>query len=259
MNEFSYFAPDFSSKSAQASGLNISARNIGAKSEYLNQAELPSDTMAAILYIKSIFPHKVFGNLLPPIILKHQIYCIVKDKTIVDRQLNKLWQERKLQLFKLISGSDEFALVLMEDFKAHVNMKKNSKNSTILEKFLTEILPGCCDVSVSTKTLSQENKIGEADITVLVNSGLLQCRDVGSWWLGIPGAGVFMKNFTRGRQTILRMIRRRKFKEILQRDLESYKLNSKLGIQYHIYDIIGAELVQSIETTSGPLLRLPET
>ncbi len=52
---------------------------------------------------------------------------------------------------------------------------------------------------------------------VLVNSGLLQCRDVGSWWLGIPGAGVFMKHFTKGRQNILRMIRKRKFKEILQR------------------------------------------
>ena len=52
--------------------------------------------------------------------------------------------------------------------------------------------------------------------SVLVNCGLLQCRDVGSLWLGIPGAGVFMKHFTKGRTNILRMIRRRKFKEILQ-------------------------------------------
>jgi serine/threonine-protein kinase 19 len=51
----------------------------------------------------------------------------------------------------------------------------------------------------------------------LVHSGLLQCRDVGSWWLGIPGAGVFMKHFTKGRQGTLRRIRKRKFKEILLR------------------------------------------
>ena len=50
-----------------------------------------------------------------------------------------------------------------------------------------------------------------------MRNGLLQCRDVGSWWLGIPGAGVFMRHFTKGRQKILRMIRKRKFKEILQR------------------------------------------
>ena len=29
----------------------------------------------------------------------------------------------------------------------------------------------------------------------------------------------------------------------VQQDLEKYKVNSKLGIQYHIYDIVGAELV----------------
>ena len=56
-------------------------------------------------------------------------------------------------------------MVLMEDFRAHVNKKKDSKNSTVLERFLTDVLPGCFDVSVSTKTLSQENNIGEADIT----------------------------------------------------------------------------------------------
>ena len=54
---------------------------------YCSIVELPSDTMAAILYIKSIFPRKKFGTVVPPIVLKHQIYCVVKDKTLVDRQL----------------------------------------------------------------------------------------------------------------------------------------------------------------------------
>lgn len=48
---------------------------------------IPNDTMASILYIKSIFPQKLFEGVIPPIILKHQIYCVVKDKTLVDRQL----------------------------------------------------------------------------------------------------------------------------------------------------------------------------
>lgn len=52
--------------------------------------DLPSDTLASILYLKSIFPRKVFEGLLPPIILKHQIYCVVKDKTLVDRQLVRI-------------------------------------------------------------------------------------------------------------------------------------------------------------------------
>ena len=79
--------------------------------------------------------------------------------------------------------------------------------------------------------------------SVLVNNGLLQCRDIGSWWLGIPGAGVFMKHFTKGRQTILRMIKRRKFKEILQQVkpvfilillLEPFQLNYLLQLNCRI-------------------------
>ena len=33
----------------------------------------------------------------------------------------------------------------------------------------------------------------------LVNTGILTTRDVGSWWLSIPGAGIFMKNFSNGK------------------------------------------------------------
>ena len=76
-----------------------------------------------------------------------------------------MWQERKIQLFKLISGSDEFAVVLMDDLVSHLNMKKNTENSSIVEKFLTSVLAECVDVSVSTKTLNEHHNIKENDIT----------------------------------------------------------------------------------------------
>ncbi len=56
-------------------------------------------------------------------------------------------------------------MILMEDFTAHVNAKKNSENSIVLERFLSSVLPGCIDVSVSTKTLSEEHNVQEKDIT----------------------------------------------------------------------------------------------
>ena len=36
----------------------------------------------------------------------------------------------------------------------------------------------------------------------LVNIGVLTTRDIGSWWLSVPGAGIFMKNFSNGTSTI---------------------------------------------------------
>jgi hypothetical protein len=53
----------------------------------------------------------------------------------------------------------------MQDFIAHVNTKKTSENSTVLERFVSSVLPGCVDVSISTKTLSEEYDIQEKDIT----------------------------------------------------------------------------------------------
>ena len=60
--------------------------------------EVPSDTKAAILFLKSVVPLSKFEGKIPAIILKHQIYCVVKDKTLVDRQLvSFIMQVRSIQ------------------------------------------------------------------------------------------------------------------------------------------------------------------
>jgi serine/threonine-protein kinase 19 len=41
------------------------------------------------------------------------------------------------------------------------------------------------------------------------------------------------------------MIKRKKYKEMLQTELEGRRMTvSKLGMMYHIHDIIGADLVE---------------
>ena len=50
----------------------------------------------------------------------------------------------------------------------------------------------------------------------LVKASVLTVRDVGSWWLSIPNAGIFMKSFSRGRKAVITMIRKSKYKEILK-------------------------------------------
>ncbi|GBM65593.1 hypothetical protein AVEN_215900-1 [Araneus ventricosus] len=67
-----------------------------------------------------------------------------------------------------------------------------------------------------------------------------------------------MKTFLYGRRAILQHVRRTKYKEILQNELEQRKLPKKalLGVLYHIYDIIGSDAVAPVETSSGIVLRL---
>jgi len=92
----------------------------------------------------------------------------------------------------------------------------------------------------------------------LVSAGLLTLRSAASFWLSFPNAGEFMKTYLKGRKSVLRTIRKCKFSETLQFELEQRKVekSAKLGMLYHIHDIIGAELVKCVETTSGTLLRL---
>jgi len=234
-------------------------RNTETSNESDFDFEIPSDTKAALLFLKSVLPLSKFEGKIPAIVLKHQLYCVVKDKTLVDRQLNNLWEENKVRLFKLTSGSDEFGVVLTDDYVSHIKSRVTDANILLtIDKFVSDVLPNHTDVSISKKDASSKFKLSEEELTHMVSTGVLTTRDVGSWWLSIPGAGVFMKNFSNGRKALIRLIRQRKYHEILEKDLLSRKFDShsKLGIAYHIYDIIGAEIVKSVETTSGRLLRL---
>ena len=70
--------------------------------------------MAAILYIKSTYPVKMFENIVPPIILKHQIYCVVKNKTLVDREVVccKLLWSIYLVWYHIYTGTLTIGMVL---------------------------------------------------------------------------------------------------------------------------------------------------
>ena len=39
------------------------------------------------MYLQGLFPCEKMGGTLPPIVLKHQIYSIIKNKTTVDREI----------------------------------------------------------------------------------------------------------------------------------------------------------------------------
>jgi len=48
---------------------------------------VPNDTSCALAYLKNLFPVEKFEGRLPPIILQHQLYAIVSNRTLVDQQL----------------------------------------------------------------------------------------------------------------------------------------------------------------------------
>ncbi|XP_069701542.1 inactive serine/threonine-protein kinase 19-like isoform X2 [Periplaneta americana] len=169
---------------------------------------------------------------------------------------NSLQAKGVVRLFKL--GGEEAALVVIyfDDLVNHINQHCSKKH--VISRFLKEVLPKVQDVSIDKALLRGELGFSQQEISDLVSSGLLALRSTASFWFSFPNAGEFMRAYLKGRKSVLRTIRKCKFSEILQFELEQRNLekSAKLGMLYHIHDIIGAELVKCIETTSGSLLRL---
>ncbi|XP_054985085.1 serine/threonine-protein kinase 19 isoform X5 [Sorex araneus] len=169
---------------------------------------------AAVAELMQLFPRGLFEDALPPIVLRSQVYSLLPDRTVADRQLKELQEQGEIRVIQLGFDLDAHGILFTEDYR-----------------------------------------------TRLVNAGVLTVRDAGSWWLAVPGAGRFIKYFVKGRQAVLGMVRKAKYRELLLSELLGRRAPAavRLGLAYHVHDLIGAQLVDCVSTTSGTLLRLPET
>lgn len=52
----------------------------------------------------TLFPRKLFNDMLPQIVLKHQLYSLHSDKTMVDKELVCLCSATKFTFIRLTSG-----------------------------------------------------------------------------------------------------------------------------------------------------------
>ncbi|CAL9693356.1 unnamed protein product [Knipowitschia caucasica] len=224
----------------------------------LSDVDGPTDVKAMVEYLMTLFPRRLFNDALPQIVLKHQLYSLISDKTMVDKGLNKLREQGDLLMFQLGFHAEAFGLVFASDYKTKVLAGQDGCNTQeTVQKFLDKVVSSCTDLSFSKDKMLKDFLFTDAEITQLVKSGVLTVRDAGSWWLAIPNSGKFTKYFLQGRKAVLNMVKKSKYNEVLKVDLEDRKTPAqvKFHIKYHIHDIVGAELVESIPTTSGTLLR----
>uniref|UniRef100_A0A3P9MJM3 Serine/threonine kinase 19 n=1 Tax=Oryzias latipes TaxID=8090 RepID=A0A3P9MJM3_ORYLA len=212
------------------------------------------DIKSTIMDLMTLFPRKLFNDAVPQIVLKHQLYSI-HDKTMVDKEVNKLRESGSLLMFQLGFDAEAFGLVFASDYKVKVLAGEEGKATrATVEKFLEKVVSKCTDLSFSKDKMLREFLFTDSEIQ-LVKSGVLTVRDAGSWWLSIPNTGKFVKYFIQ-RKAVLGMVKKSKYGEVLKDDLEQRRTTShvKFHIKYHINDIVGAELVE-VPTTSGTLLR----
>ncbi|XP_060225053.1 inactive serine/threonine-protein kinase 19 isoform X2 [Meriones unguiculatus] len=178
------------------------------------------------------------------------------------RPRKELQERGEIRIIQLGFDLDAHGIVFTEDYRTRVLKACDGRPCAgAVQKFLASVLPACGDLSFQQDQMTQTYGFRDAEITHLVNAGVLTVRDAGSWWLAVPGAGRFIKWFVKGRQAVLSMVRKSKYRELLLSELLGRRPPSavRLGLAYHVHDLIGAQLVDCVPTTSGTLLRLPDT
>ncbi|XP_045681813.1 serine/threonine-protein kinase 19 isoform X3 [Phyllostomus hastatus] len=174
----------------------------------------------------------------------------------------ELQEQGEIRVVQLGFDLDAHGIILTEDYRTRVLKACSGRSyAGAVQKFLASVLPACRDLSFQQDQMTQTFGFTDTEITQLVNAGIFTVRDAGSWWLAVPGAGRFIKYFVKGRQAVLGMVRKAKYRELLLSELLGRRVPAsvKLGLAYHVHDLIGAQLVDCVSTTSGTLLRLPET
>lgn len=219
-----------------------------------------NDVKAAMTSLTTLFPLDKFDNRLPPIVLKHQLYSLIKNREDVDQQVRQHQEQGEIKIFQHNTGdTTQELLVFTSDYRGHVQcvLTEMGLNKELTDKFLSTIVNKCTTECVDRHLLTKIYGFTESDINQLVKVGVLNVKDTGSWWVALPNVPLFMKSFIRGRKAVITMIKKCKYREVLRQDLEHRKWPkiAKLGLMYHINDVIGAELVECLDTNSGDLLR----
>lgn len=222
------------------------------------KSQPPTDVLSAMACIFSLaLWAKLEASSIPPVVLRHQLYTFLSDRSQVDREVGQLLSEHVLVQVQI--DRDTYGLINVKDFvrTAGQSMQKCDVASGIREKFISAIEMGRVEVSMRRDRLQQLCSLSDADISTLVRCGLLAIRDAHTVWLSIPNAYVLTRALTDGRQVIVDAIRRTKFKEVLLSELLKKPLAKGIstGIRYCLLDLIGSETLTFVDTTSGPMLR----
>ncbi|XP_057255124.1 serine/threonine-protein kinase 19, partial [Pezoporus wallicus] len=210
----------------------------------------PGAVEAALGALGALFPIGLFGDLLPPLVLRHQLYSIVSDRTAVDRHLDRLRADGRIRLLHVGLGADTLGVVCVDAYREKVLAgAAGSPRAPLIRRFLDGA------VAASPALGYEEGELrawGFGDplrcaspLTQLVAAGLLTLRDAGSWWLSVPGLGRFIRAILRGRGAILSRLRRARHRELLLEELQERRAppGAAIGLSFILHDLLGAQLV----------------
>ncbi|KAI9342431.1 serine-threonine protein kinase 19-domain-containing protein [Pilaira anomala] len=191
-----------------------------------------------------------------PVCFIHQIYSIVNNHTLVDRELQEAFENGSWRKFHIMGSlEDEFMIMKTSDYLECMNQSNHNGDNTLFDRFKNIIL-NQRKVSIDKEGLKE---FKEKEVSELVQEGFLlphrTTTDV--YWFSVRGQGRFMSSMVSGRIEILRILKKRHTKDIFEKLLKQKKLHKTIfNFEFLMHDLIGSGRVEKCSTTMGNLIRL---
>lgn len=209
-----------------------------------------SDVSIAVQTLHSTWPQEAWIQLprTPPIVFVQQVHALVAESSTIDEEVENLVVDEWRKI--IVPGGDE-ALIKVDDFEL-------SATSDIGRRFVTMIKQHIKETLVAQESL--EDEFDNAEIDVLVKEGLLRMEDTTTFWLTVPSLGDILRNRNSGNKEMLSIVKRAPYKEMLIEKLEMRTLKKSIfTAQWHVRDMVGAKVFETVATSLGTLVRLRDT
>ncbi|MED6121240.1 hypothetical protein PIB30_028068 [Stylosanthes scabra] len=259
--------PESSSKGTKRRRIDDSAADAATSSSLQDDLTF-SDTLVALQIMRAQFPH-IDKVSIQPFILKSQLYSSVKDRTQVDRELESLRRDKVLRLFKLNTGQDDHAIMFLDDYVKQIDQVfkrmegKKEVEFEVFGWFKNYVLDSKLETGIEHEELcsllSLGGKVKDSHISILINAGVIirQLIDPNMYWFAIPNIGTILKGLAQGRNELISLLSRRRYKEMMLATLEKKRLRmSPLDMRFHLRDLIGSGHLRTDHTPSGLIIRV---
>eukprot|EP01126_Amoeba_proteus_P045523 TRINITY_DN50_c0_g1_i14.p1 TRINITY_DN50_c0_g1~~TRINITY_DN50_c0_g1_i14.p1 ORF type:complete len:159 (-),score=37.53 TRINITY_DN50_c0_g1_i14:303-779(-) len=152
----------------------------------------------------------------------------------------------------------------MEDYnelfsKARNYLQTKKRSTELLDAFHSKLILQFHETGIQKIILKEilGDVMETNDISELVQLGFLIRKNLDFYLFSVPSAGKVLSTLKGCRKEIVGILKRQRFKEMLEDDLVKRKLkNTPFGVEFYLDDMIGLNFLSRKETPSGRLITL---
>ncbi|TPX48081.1 hypothetical protein SeLEV6574_g02253 [Synchytrium endobioticum] len=224
--------------------------------------DTPNDTIAAIAYLRNLIPFSV-----TPLVLISQVYSIISNNTVVDRDIDAMCKAGVLRRFRI--GSSRLAVMLMTDYLHQIEDAKrevdalaegSEKLMSLYDRYHAFIASGHHDaVDITKQMLFDTMKATDNDISLLLKSDFLTHKSLSEYTISPRSAGLYWGSYQRARTKFISWIKRKQFKQVPESQLEVKKFGAGkkvLDTRLILADLSGSGYIEAEKTPMGNTYKL---